>query len=136
MAERKGGKAFRRVTVSGRKKALRELMTILPKPAADYVRSNIIKQWPNLSKSLTSNVSERFNRKIMKVMSGRYGLKSYDTAVNLANSLWMKELIDNGKFILHDDSLIASLNISQICQEKLAWNHLDLLFSKKTGKAA
>jgi DNA-binding NarL/FixJ family response regulator len=129
-------KAFRRVTVSGRKKALRELMTILPKPAADYVRSNIIKQWPNLSKSLTSNVSERFNRKIMKVMSGRYGLKSYDTAVNLANSLWMKELIDNGKFILHDDSLIASLNISQICQENLAWNHLDLLFSKKTGKAA
>jgi len=72
----------------------------------------------------------------MKVMSGRYGLKSYDTAVNLANSLWMKELIDNGKFILHDDSLIASLNISQICQENLAWNHLDLLFSKKTRKIA
>ena len=134
--KRKVVKAFRRVTVSGRKKGLMELTTILPKPAADYVRSNIIKQWPNLSKSLTSNVSERFNRKIKKVMSGRYGLKSYDTAVNLANSLWLKELIDNGKFILHDESLIASLNISQICQEKLAWNHLDLLFSKKTRKAA
>jgi transposase-like protein len=129
-------KAFRRVTVSGRKKGLMELTTILPKPAAEYVISNIIKQWPNLSKSLTSNVSERFNRKIKKVMSGRYGLKSYETAVNLANSLWLKELIDNGRFILHDESLIASLNISQICQEKLAWNHLDLLFSRNIRKAA
>ena len=129
-------RVFRRKTVSGRKKGLMELMTILPKPAADYVRSNVIKHWPNLSKSLTSNVSERFNRKIKKVMSGRYGLKSYNTAVNLANSLWLKELIDNGKYTLHDESLIASLNISQICQEKLAWNHLDLLFSKNTKKAA
>lgn len=129
-------KVFRRATVSGRKKGLKELMAILPKPAAEYVSSNVIKHWPNLTKSLTSNVSERFNRKIKKVMSGRYGLKSYDTALNLANSLWLKELIDNGKFILHDESLIASLNISQICQENLAWNHLDLLFSKKTSKAA
>lgn len=129
-------KVFRRDTVSGRKKGIMELMAILPNPAAEYVGSNVIKQWPNLSKSLTSNVSERFNRKIKKVMSGRYGLKSYDTAVNLANSLWMKELIDHGKFILHDESLIASLNISQICQERLAWNHLDLLFSKNTRKAA
>ena len=129
-------RAFRRKTVSGRKKGLMELTTILPKPAADYVCSNVIKQWPNLSKSLTSNVSERFNRKIKKVMSGRYGLKSYNTAVNLANSLWLKELIDNGRYTLHDESLIASLNISQICQEKLAWNHLDLLFSKNTRIAA
>ena len=129
-------KVFRRKTVSGRKKGLMELTTILPKPAAEYVISNVIKQWPNLSKSLTSNVSERFNRKIKKVMSGRYGLKSYDTALNLANSLWMKELIDHGRFILHDESLIASLKIAQICQERLAWSHLDLLFSKNTRKAA
>ena len=129
-------KVFGRKTVSGRKKGLTQLTTILPKPAADYVFSNVIKHWPNLSKSLMSNVSERFNRKIKKVMSGRYGLKSYETAVNLANSLWLKELIDNGRFILHDESLIASLNISHICQEKLAWNHLDLLFSKNTRKVA
>jgi transposase-like protein len=129
-------KVFRRVTVSGRKKGLMELKAILPEPAYAYVTSNVIKHWQNLSKSLTSNVSERFNRKIKKVMSGRYGLKSYETAANLASSLWLKELIDNGKYILHDESLIASLNISQICQEKLAWSHLDLLFSKKTRKAA
>jgi len=129
-------KVFRRNTVSGRKKGMRELITILPKSAAEYVVSNIIKHWPNLSKSLTSNASERYNRKIKKVMSGRYGLKSVETAANLANSLWLKELIDKGQHILQDDSLIASLNISQICQEKLDWQHLDLLFSKNTKKAA
>jgi len=129
-------KVFRRNTVSGRKKGMRELITILPKSAAEYVVSNIIKHWPNLSKSLTSNASERYNRKIKKVMSGRYGLKSVETAANLANSLWLKELIDKGQHILQDDSLIASLNISQICQEKLDWQNLDLLFSKNTKKAA
>lgn len=129
-------KAFRRKTVSGRKKGMRELINLLPKPAADYVNSNIIKQWKNLSKSLTSNVSERFNRKIKKVMSGRYGLKSVKTAVNLANSLWLKELIDNGKYNLQDDSLISNLNISQICHEKLDWKNLDLLFSKKCDSVA
>lgn len=134
--KKKVSKAFRRKTVSGRKKGMRELITILPKPAADYVNSNIIKQWKNLSKSLTSNVSERYNRKIKKVMSGRYGLKSVKTAVNLANSLWLKELIYNGKYNLQDDSLISSLNISQICQEKLDWKNLDLLFSKKCDSVA
>ncbi len=129
-------KVFRRKTVSGRKKGLMELIAILPETAGQYVLSNIIKHWLNLSKSLTSNVSERFNRKIKKVMSGRYGLKSVETAANLANSLWLKELIDHGQHILQDDSLIATLNISQICQEKLDWPHLDRLFSKNTKKAA
>jgi len=129
-------KVFRRETVSGRKKGLMELVAILPEPAKQYVQSNLIIQWPNLSKSLTSNVSERFNRKIKKVMSGKYGLKSVETAANLANSLWLKELIDYGQHILRDDSLIATLNISQICQEKMDWKHLDRLFSKNTGRAA
>ena len=51
-------------------------------------------------------------------------------------SLWLKELIDHDQHILHDDSLIATLNISQICQEKLDWQHLDLLFSKNSSKTA
>lgn len=134
--KRKVVSVLRRETVSGRKKGLRQLMTILPKPAAEYIESNIIKQWKNLTKALTSNVSERFNRKIKKVMSGRYGLKSVETAANLAHSLWLKELIDHGQHILHDDSLIANLRISQICQERLDWKHLDLLFSCNTKKAA
>lgn len=136
MFKQKVIKGFRRKTVSGRKKAMKALTSILPKPAARYVDSNIIKQWSYLTKSLTSNVSERFNRKIKKVMSGRYGLKSVKTAANLANSLWLKELIDHGRYILQDESLIANLNISQICQEKIDWDNLDLLFSKNAAKVA
>jgi len=45
-------------------------------------------------------------------------------------------MIDKGQHILQDESLIATLNISQICQEKLDWKHLDLFFSKNTKKAA
>ncbi|MDP2172797.1 MAG: hypothetical protein Q8J62_03395, partial [Candidatus Cloacimonadaceae bacterium] len=82
------------------------------------------------------NVSERFNRKITKVLSGRYGLKSEQTVLNLALSLWLTELIDKGKPIMQEQSLIANLNISQICQENVKWKHLDHLFSKCSGKAA
>ncbi|MDP2172573.1 MAG: hypothetical protein Q8J62_02250, partial [Candidatus Cloacimonadaceae bacterium] len=92
--------------------------------------------WKLLCKGLTSNVSERFNRKITKVLSGRYGLKSEQTALNLALSLWLTELIDKGKPIMHEQSLIANLNISQICQENVNWKHLDHFFSKCSGKAA
>jgi len=129
-------KVFRRDSVSGRKKGLRELRSLVPKPAAEYIDCNVLKHWKQLCKGLTSNVSERFNRKIEKVMSGRYGLKSEQTALNLALSLWVTVLIDKGKPFLHEQSLIASLNISRMCQENVDWTHLDHLFSKRTGKAA
>lgn len=129
-------KAFRRDSVSGRKKGLRDLLPLVPAPAAEYIQTNIIKQWRQLSKGLTSNASERFNRKIKKVMSGRYGLKSQDTTRNLVYSLWFKELVDKGRPFLHDESLIATLNISRICQENVDWAHLDHLFSKCSSKAA
>jgi type I restriction enzyme R subunit len=47
-----------------------------------------------------------------------------------------QKMIEKGKHILCDDSLIANLNISHICQEKLDWRHLDLLFSKTTRDTA
>lgn len=47
-----------------------------------------------------------------------------------------QKMIEKGKHILRDDSLIANLNISQIYQEKLDWKHLDLLFSKTTRETA
>ena len=37
-------------------------------------------------------------------LSSRFGHKSVTTAANLANSLWMQELIDKGQHILQDDS--------------------------------
>jgi hypothetical protein len=115
---------------------LRDLLKLVPQPAADYISNNIIKQWRQLSKGLTSNVSERFNRKIEKVTKSRYGLKSENTAMTIALSLWLKVLIDQGRPILHDDSLIANLNISRICQENVDWTNLAHLFSDTVKKAA
>jgi len=128
--------ALRRKSVSGRKKGLRDLLKLVPQSAADYISNNIIKQWRQLSKGLTSNVSERFNRKIEKVTNSRYGLKSENTAMTIALSLWIKVLIDQGRPILHDDSLIANLNISSLCQENVDWSNLALLFSSTVKKAA
>ncbi len=127
---------LRRKSVSGREKGLRELLKHVPESAADYIRNNIIKQWRHLSKGLTSNVSERFNRKIEKVTNSRYGLKSEKTAMTIALSLWLKVLIDRGQPILHDDSLIANLNISNLCQENVDWKNLAHLFSFTGRKAA
>ena len=127
---------LRRKSVSGRKKGLRELLALVPKSAADYIRNNIIKHWRHLSKGLTSNVSERFNRKIEKVTNSRYGLKSENTAMTIVLSLWLKVLIDQGRPILRDDSLIANLNISSLCQENVDWKNLAHLFSFTVKKAA
>lgn len=128
--------ALRRKSVSGRKKGMRELLKLVPKSAADYIRNNIIKQWRQLSKGLTSNVSERFNRKIKHVTISKYGLKSEKTAMTIALSLWLKVLIDRGQPILHDDSLIANLNISRLCQENVDWKNLAHLFSFAAKEAA
>jgi hypothetical protein len=129
-------KAFRRETAGGRKKGITSLTAITPPTAAAYIKSNILGQWRHLSKGLTSNVSERWNRKIKKVTSGRFGLKSEETTRNLVFSLWFKELVDKGQPILRQESLLASLNISLICQENVDWSHLDHFFSVSTNKAA
>jgi hypothetical protein len=129
-------KAFRRDSVSGRKKGILCLISVTPPTAAEYIENNIIKNWRHLSKGLTSNASERWNRKIKKVTSGKYGLKSVDTARMLVFSLWFKELVDKGNPILRQESHIASLNISQLCQENVDWQHLDRFFSTCGKKAA
>jgi transposase-like protein len=129
-------KAFRRETASGRKKGILCLISVTPPTAAEYIKNNIIQNWRHLSKGLTSNASERWNRKIKKVTSGKYGLKSVDTARMLVFSLWFKELVDKGNPILRQESHIASLNISQLCQENVDWQHLDRFFSICGKKAA
>jgi len=129
-------KAFRCKTVSGRKKSLKILRSFLPEYILNYLDNNILKQWRHLCKNLTSNVSERFNRKIEKALSGRYGLKSPRTALAIINSLWLKELIVRGKFNINHKSFIARLNISQICQENLDIPNIGRLFTIDDEKMA
>jgi len=134
--KQKAKMAFRCKTVSGRKKSLKLLRRFLPDYIVKYIDNNILKQWRHLCKNLTSNVSERFNRKIKKALSGRYGLKSPRTALAIINSLWLKELIVRGKFNINHKSFIAKLNISQICQEKLDMAYIGSLFSIEDEKRA
>ena len=83
----------------GRKRAAKKLMEIGCPAISDYVRKNILGDWKNLTKGYTSNASERWNRKIEKVISGRYGLKSEKFAEQLISGLWLKETIrDNRHF--------------------------------------
>ena len=95
-----------------------------------------LKHWRHLSKNLTSNVSERFNRKLKKILSGRYGLKSEETALAIIYSLWLKELIVKGKLNINNNSFIAKLNISLICQENLDNKHIESLFMINKSRTA
>ena len=69
--------------------------------------------------SLTSNASERFNRKIEKCFSGRYGIPTVESAQVLLRGLWLKELLLNGHQHRSQTSELASINVSRICQEHL-----------------
>ena len=136
IAKQKVKKAFKRKTVSGRKKALKQLKNYMPENVVKYIDNNILKHWRHLSKNLTSNVSERFNRKLKKILSGRYGLKSEETALAIIYSLWLKELIVKGKLNININSFIANLNISLICQENLDTKHIESLFMINKSRTA
>jgi transposase-like protein len=120
---------FSRETRGGRRKALLELEKMLYGEVGTYFQSHILKEWKHLTKSQTSNAAERWNRKIKKIVSGKYGLKSTETIQQLVHCLWFKELIINGKNHLNPESTMACLNISKICQELISKKHLERLFS-------
>ena len=63
---------FGNATYFGRKRTARKLMEIACPKISEYVRKNILGDWKHLTKGYTFNVSERWNRKIEKVTSGRY----------------------------------------------------------------
>ncbi len=129
-------KVFARKTTGGRKKGVIECISLLPSPAAEYLKRNVLAYWSLLRNGLTANASERFNRKIKKVCSVRYGLQSVKSANAIINALVLKELITNGRAHLFENSTIARLNISQLCQESVKWDVLGRLFSRNSDYAA
>ena len=126
---------FRRESSKSIKKGLKNLTKILPDTLAKHISERILKNWSFRRKGLTSNVSERYNRKINKAVSGRYGLKNLDTARQIVFSLWMKELILHGRQQLHTESMLYNLNISKICQATIQWEKVGTLFSKSLDTA-
>ncbi len=110
---------FSNTGVSSRKQAAKSLQKLAGQEVADYVDDHILSCWRQLTMSLTTNASERFNRKIEKCFSGRYGTPTVESAQVLLRGLWLKELLLNGHQHRSQTSELASINVSKICQEHL-----------------
>ncbi len=68
---------FSNTWVSSRKYAVKTLQSLAGEEvSADYLAAHILDVWRHLTQSLTNNAAERFNRKIEKCLSGRYGFSS------------------------------------------------------------
>ena len=108
---------FSRETTDARRKALLELEDITSGEVKNYLCNRIKAHWKHLLKSLTSNAAERWNRKIEKIVSGKYGLKSLETILQLICCLWFKELIIRGQSHLSKESILSKIKINDSCQE-------------------
>ncbi len=97
--------------------AAKRLRTLAGADVSAYIEGHILSPWRKLTLFLTTNVSERFNRKIEKYFSARYGVPSEESAKVLLRSLWLKELLLNGQQHLDATSELRSLDVSKICQE-------------------
>jgi len=119
-------------TYYGRKRAAIRLMEIAPPEVSLYVKHSILNKWGQLTKRYTSNSVERWNRKIEKVICGRYGLKSDAFVIQLITSLWMKEcLMDRRHF---EKCLIHEFDMKKICQESIQVSNIIKFFKDKLLK--
>jgi len=110
---------FSNTWVSSRKQAAKTLQTLAGQEISDYLEGHILSVWRHLTQSLTNNAAERFNRKIEKCLSGRYGFSSPTSVKVLLRGLWLKELILNGRQHLAATSQIMELDFAEMCQESL-----------------
>ena len=110
---------FTNDSVSSRKHAAKTLQKLAGPQVSAYIDEHILRCWRKLTRSLTNNASERFNRKIKTCFSGRYGIPSPESAHVLLRGLWLKELMVNGQKHLDATSELTSVDLSRICQEHL-----------------
>jgi transposase-like protein len=102
---------------SSRKRTAKRIVAMNVPGVSKYVGKNILVNWEHLNKMLTSNAAERWNRKINKVMLGRYGLKSVKFVDKLLEGLVIKEAMNNQKHLRK--GFITDLDITKICQESI-----------------
>jgi transposase-like protein len=125
---KKAKQIFSRNTVGARRKALLEIESLIPPCLSGYFNDHLKSTWKHLTKSLTSNAVERWNRKIKMIVSGKYGLKTPETITQLIYCLWFKELIMKGSNLLNPESIIQKINITNICQENIDKFELEHFF--------
>jgi transposase-like protein len=114
---RLAGHIFSNTWVSSRKHAAQTLCKLAGEHMAAYIDEHFLSCWRSLTMSLTSNVSERFNRKIERAVSARYGIPSEESARVILRSLWLKEVLLNGQQHLEATSELRGIDVSRICQE-------------------
>jgi transposase-like protein len=110
---------FTNSSVSSRKAAAKRLQTLAGSNVSSYIEEHILSPWRQLTLSLTTNASERFNRKIERSFSARYGVPTEESAKVLLRSLWLKELMVNGQQHMETTSELRALDLSRICQQHL-----------------
>lgn len=115
--------------VSSRKSAARRLQNVGGKEVSEYIEEHILMSWRKLSGSLTINVSERFNRKIEKSVSARYGIKSEESGRVMIRALWLKEMLLNGRKHLAKTHPINGVELSRICQSHVDFKGILQFFS-------
>jgi len=125
---------FSNTYVSSRKCAANTLGKVAGQEVADYLSDHILTPWRHLTMSLTNNAAERFNRKIEKCLSGRYGIASIESAAILLRSLWVKELLLNGQQHLDATSPFRTLDLSKPCQEHLDTSQILHFFHEHNPK--
>ncbi|MGC9424098.1 hypothetical protein [Vibrio sp.] len=108
---------FSNTWVSSRKQAAKTLQKLAGEKLTSYIDEHILVVWRHLTMSLTSNVSERFNRKIQKCVAARYGIPSVESARVILRSLWLKEVLLNGQHHIDAISELRSIDLSKSCQE-------------------
>jgi transposase-like protein len=115
---------FANTYVSSRKYAAKTLQRIAGNKVSSYIDGHILGCWRHLTMSLTNNAAERFNRKIEKCFSGRYGIPNLKSAEVLLQGLWFKELLVHGRKHMDATSEMATIDLSTICQEHLDTNKI------------
>lgn len=108
---------FHNTYPSSRKRTAMKIVEMNVSGVSDYVAKNIIGDWKHLNLMKTSNAVERWNRKIEKVTSGRYGLKSVEFVDKLLDGLWLKEILFDQRHLRK--GFFTELNMFSICQENL-----------------
>jgi len=108
---------FHNTHPSSRKRTAKRIVAMNIPGVSQYVANNILGDWKHLNMMKTSNAVERWNRKIEKVTSGRYGLKSVQFVEKLLDGLWLKETLFDQRHLTK--GFITDLDMYSICQENL-----------------
>lgn len=108
---------FHNTHSNSRKRTAQRIVKMNVPDVSLYVEKRILEKWNHLNKMMTSNNAERFNRKLNKLISGHYGLKSVEFVDKLIDGLLLKEALLNQRHL--EQGFFTTLDIAKACQENV-----------------